>query len=80
VEADALQAEASAASRGLPILQIHGDYDPMVPVALAEWSRDRLVEAGHDVQWREYPMQHEVCAEELAAISEWLAARLPPLP
>jgi phospholipase/carboxylesterase len=31
---------------------------------------------GHAVEWHEYPMQHEVCAEELAEIGRWLSARL----
>jgi phospholipase/carboxylesterase len=27
---------------------------------------------GYDVQWRDYLMQHNVCAQELADISAWI--------
>jgi len=67
--------EASAANRDLPILMCHGQYDPMLPLAIGEASRDALLRLGYPVQWKPYPMQHEVCRAEIADISAWLAAR-----
>lgn len=59
-------------ARALPILMAHGTYDPMLPVALGQTSRQVLQSAGYRVEWHEYPMAHAVCAEEVAAVSAWL--------
>jgi len=39
-------------------------------------ARDVLEAKGYAVEWHEYPMQHEVCAEELADVARWLRGRL----
>jgi len=31
-----------------------------------------LTTLGYSVEWREYPMQHSVCAEEVRDIGNWL--------
>lgn len=74
--ADSLAAEASDANRSTPILMAHGSEDPVVPVQLGQASRDQLLEAGFDVAWHEYPMQHQVCMPEIATIGRWLGERL----
>ena len=33
-------------------------------------------QAGREAEWREYPMGHEVCAEEIADIRDWLHSAL----
>jgi len=48
----------------------------MLPVQMGEASRDRLVAAGYRVEWKAYPMQHQVCIEEIEDIATWLTARL----
>jgi phospholipase/carboxylesterase len=69
---DTIAAEASAANRDVPIFMAHGTHDPMIPLARARESRDRLLALGYRVEWREYPMPHAVCAEEVADLSAWL--------
>jgi phospholipase/carboxylesterase len=69
-------AEARPERKDTPILMCHGQHDPMLPLQLGAWSRDALKEGGFTVEWREYPMQHNVCAEEVADIGAWLRARL----
>lgn len=64
--------EASTANRRIPILMCHGLYDPILPLESAERSRDLLRAEGYTVEWKQYPMQHQVCAEEIADLSEWL--------
>jgi phospholipase/carboxylesterase len=64
--------EASAANRRTPILMGHGRYDPVVPMELAEASRDLLVARGYPVEFKAYPMEHQVCPEEISDISDWL--------
>lgn len=68
--------EASAANRDVPILMCHGSHDGVVPPALGESSRDILVKLGYRVDWRSYPMAHQVCLEEVMDISRWLGERL----
>ena len=74
-----LAAEGHEANRTTPVLMLHGTEDPMVPVGWGEAARDRLREVGHDVTWRTWPMQHEVCLEEIEVIGAWLRERLPML-
>lgn len=69
---DQLTLEASQANQRTPILMLHGTNDPIVPVTQGRSSRDQLIEAGYDVTWREYPMAHSVCLEEIGEIGEWL--------
>lgn len=71
-----LQTEAAAANRDVPILMCHGTYDRVVPAAMGVASRDLLLKSGYAVEWRSYPMEHSVCAEEILDISKWLQARL----
>jgi len=35
-------------------------------------SRDLLMQAGYDVEWYDYPMQHSVCPDEIQDIDMWL--------
>jgi len=71
-----LAAEAADANRDVPILMCHGVRDPVVPAQMGEASRDVLQRLGYRVEWHTYPMEHSVCMEEVADISQWLQARL----
>lgn len=65
-------AEAHAANRRLPILLAHGRYDGIVAFKWGEHTRRELEALGYAVQWQAYPMQHEVCAEEVEHIAAFL--------
>lgn len=69
---DKLAAERSAANQDTPLLMCHGQYDPVLPMQLGEFSRRQLQTLGYAVDWREYPMQHAVCPEEIEDIGAWL--------
>jgi len=68
-----LEAQRSTANCELPIFMAHGSHDPMIPIDRARRSREALERLGYRVEWREYPMPHSVCAEEISDISGWLA-------
>lgn len=70
--ADHLADEASSANADAPIFMAHGTGDPVLPYELGSTSRDRLERHGYDVDWNEYPMQHEVSVEEVRAVGDWL--------
>jgi phospholipase/carboxylesterase len=72
-----LAAEKSAANADVPILMCHGRMDPVVHFAMGTEAREALQAHGYPVEWHEYPMQHEVCAEELAEVGRWLRRRWP---
>lgn len=71
-----LQAEVfgneRAQSRALPVFMAHGEFDPMLPIAFGRESMQALQKGGYAVEWHEYPMAHAVCADEIAAIGNWL--------
>lgn len=68
--------EPAAANRDLPIEIHHGNADPVVPEALGQAARDRLEALGYPVRYRQYPMPHAVCPQQVADIGPWIAARL----
>ena len=70
--APTLAAERNPANQDVAIFMVHGTQDPMIPIDRARASRDALGKLGYPVQWREYPMQHSVCLEEISDISTWL--------
>jgi phospholipase/carboxylesterase len=71
-----VSAEAAKANRDLPILMCHGSQDFVVSMTLGEMSREVLSKLGYGVAWKQYPMAHEVCAQEIVDISTWLRERL----
>ena len=66
--------ERAPANQDTPILMIHGSLDQVVQVSRGEESRDHLKELGYEVEWHDYPMQHEICAEEIRDINDFLSA------
>jgi phospholipase/carboxylesterase len=65
-------AERNAVSNDVPIFLAHGRSDTVIPIDRALASRDVLVALGYPVEWHEYPMQHSVCAQEIADLNRWL--------
>jgi phospholipase/carboxylesterase len=73
---ETLAAERSAANSDVPILLCHGRSDPVVPIAMGLEARRDLETHGYAPEWRDYPMQHAVCVEEIADVARWLRRRL----
>jgi len=71
-----LESERSAHLAELPFFQAHGDSDPMVPIDLGRAARDRLRRLGCEVEWRTYPMGHEVRPDEIRDIGDWIRRTL----
>jgi phospholipase/carboxylesterase len=67
-----LDQERNAMNNDLPVFMAHGAYDNMIPMFRAAQSRDALKDLGYAVEWREYPMPHSVCPEELGDIAAFL--------
>ncbi|MCY2960544.1 MAG: dienelactone hydrolase family protein [Planctomycetota bacterium] len=70
-----LEAQSVSANRGLPVFSAHGTQDRIVAPARGRELRDRMRELGCDVTFREYPMDHGFCVEELVDLGQWIEAR-----
>ncbi|KMM75188.1 carboxylesterase [Xanthomonas sp. NCPPB 1128] len=57
-----------------PLFMAHGQGDPVIPQPYAERTAQTLQALGMPVQWRRYPMAHQVCAEEIADLGDWMDA------
>ncbi|KAF1699230.1 carboxylesterase [Pseudoxanthomonas jiangsuensis] len=61
-----------------PVFFAHGDGDPVIPVQHGQASAQALERVGFEVEWHRYPMAHQVCAQEIADLGDWLERRLAP--
>jgi phospholipase/carboxylesterase len=67
-----VEKERSKGNHDVPIFMAHGRFDDIIPIDRARKSKDVLEKLGYPVTWKEYPMPHSVCAEEIRDISEFL--------
>ncbi|RPH41702.1 MAG: carboxylesterase [Burkholderiales bacterium] len=74
--ADATEAERAPANHATPVFLAHGVDDPIVPLARALATRDRLRALGVAVDWHEYPIEHTVSLDEIRDLEDWLNAHL----
>jgi phospholipase/carboxylesterase len=58
-----------------PVLIIHGTQDAVVPVRLAQQTRDRLRLRGVNLHYLELDMGHELTPECMAAVAEFIGSR-----
>jgi len=68
--------QRSQANQDVPIFMAHGEFDDLIAVNRARKSRDFLVNFKYNIEWREYPMPHSVCAEEIGDIARFLVRLL----
>ena len=59
-----------------PVFMAHGSQDPVVPYLAGKQSAGLMRRLGFEVDWHVYPMQHQVCAEEIRDLGNWFEARL----
>jgi phospholipase/carboxylesterase len=64
------------AARTQPVFFAHGTQDPVVPFQAGQYSAGLLQKLGFAVDWHHYPMAHQVCAEEIGHLGDWLSRRL----
>ncbi|OUR74599.1 carboxylesterase [Methylophaga sp. 41_12_T18] len=64
------------ANQQLPIAIHHGSHDPIVPFSLGQQSTELLTAKGYSVEFKQYPMEHSVCAEQIDDIRQWFITTL----
>lgn len=71
-EAEKTSQLAHEANKQTPVMVAHGQFDEVVPMFMGKAAFKVMEDIGYPVAWHEYPMQHNVCEQELADISAWL--------
>nr|ALG05223.1 phospholipase/Carboxylesterase [uncultured bacterium 5E7] len=56
---------------GKPIFMAHGQYDNVLPVVMGRQARMHLETLKADVEYHEYPMDHQVVEQEMADLRRW---------
>ena len=68
-----LETERSDANLDVPVFMAHGIQDPVVPFSAGESSAKQIAALDYPLTWQSYNMQHNVCMEEIEAVSAWIA-------
>lgn len=74
---ESLDDRLNEANKKTPIMVMHGEQDDVVPQFLGHGAYQQLQKLGYNIDWKSYPMQHNVCPAQLGDISNWLQSRLP---
>ncbi|KAM9838704.1 acyl-protein thioesterase 2 isoform 1-T2 [Aulostomus maculatus] len=71
---------ASSGNKNIPILQCHGEMDPMIPVVFGAMTAEKLSSIVNPqmIRFETYPgLTHSSCTEEMAAVKEFIEKYLP---
>lgn len=63
-------------NKSTPVFIQHGTFDGVVAPMLGERAAASINAFGGNVRFKAYPMDHTLCAEQVADISQWLQERL----
>jgi len=74
----AMAGTTSAAAATQPLFMAHGQHDPVVPFAAGAGGAARMRALGFETEWHAYPMAHQVCAEQIRDLGDWMTRRFTP--
>ena len=63
-------------NQGIDIQIYHGTIDPVVNQSLGLKAQTDLAALGYQTQYQDYPMEHQVCYEQIQDIAQWIEAKL----
>ena len=66
----------SPANQGIDIQIYHGTLDPIVQLSLGQKAQQDLTRLGYQTQWHDYPMEHQLCDQQLQDIAQWINTQL----
>lgn len=64
--------EFSESNQQTPIMLAHGEQDTIVLKTFGERAYNYLTEQNYNVSWHTYPMQHQVCSQEISDIADFM--------
>lgn len=62
--------------KDFPVLVQHGIYDPLLPIENGRATKEILSGLSVKLEYKEYPMAHEISQESLNDLADWLENRL----
>ncbi len=62
--------------KDFPVLVQHGIYDPVLPIENGRAAKEILSRLPVKLDYKEYPMAHEISPESLNYLADWLGKRL----
>ncbi len=62
--------------KNLPIFVTHGLYDPVLPIENGRATKEILSRLPVEIEYKEYPMAHEISQESLSDVANWLSSQL----
>jgi phospholipase/carboxylesterase len=68
--------EFTIESKLSPIFMAHGQFDDLIPISITKKHAELLTTLGYKLHWKEYPIAHSICLEELEALKQWLTIRI----
>lgn len=68
-DADRFVEQATEHNKQTPFFVGHGTHDETVPCVAGDQAQQVLTAAGYPVEWKTYPIQHNLCAEEVADVA-----------
>ncbi len=69
---ETLADEGVPANKTIPMFMAHGLQDATIPIAVGKATEEKMTQAGHNIEWHQYPMAHSVSTDEIQDISVWL--------
>lgn len=63
-------------NQNIDIQIYHGNIDPVVNQSLGLKAQSDLTTLGYQIQYHDYPMEHQVCYEQVKDIADWIQAKL----
>ena len=69
---DHFKAQNLKHNNDIPFVIAHGSLDPVVPYQAGQHLFNTLNNEGFKVDFHTYPMQHQVCLEEIQMLSKWI--------
>jgi phospholipase/carboxylesterase len=66
----------SKQNKNIDIRIYHGNQDPVVNESLGLKAQTDLTHLGYKTQYQDYPMEHQVCYEEVQDIAHWVQNKL----
>ena len=70
--AEELGSERNDANNHTEVLVNHGNFDQVVPLELGKMSVDVLTGLGYSVEYKTYPMEHQVIMPQIKDIGAWV--------
>lgn len=68
---------SSEQNKNIDIQIYHGSQDSVVNESLGLKAQADLVNLGYQTQYHRYPMEHQVCFEQVQDIAHWIESKLP---